>query len=98
MEAMSSPGADLGAGLASFATRLRFFPSFSIQETLVMIGMGAGTGLGMEIPANFHGVPWAWSKVGIWGVERCWFGIGRCCVCVVPQCELCTPIQQSTHL
>lgn len=41
------------------------FLSFSIQETLVTIGTGAGTGLELEIPADFHGVPWAWSKVGI---------------------------------
>lgn len=30
-----------------------------------MIGVGAGTGLGMEIPADFHEVPWARSKVGM---------------------------------
>lgn len=26
------------------------------------------------------------------------FGIRRCRICAVPQCELCTPIQQGAHL
>lgn len=51
------------AGIA--CDQAEIFPSLSIQETLVRLGVGTGTGLGMEILADFHGMPWAWSKVSI---------------------------------
>lgn len=49
----------LGSRAGITCHQAEIFSSFSIQEILVIIGMGAGTGLGMEIPADLHGVPWA---------------------------------------
>lgn len=46
----------LGSRAGITCHQAEIFSSFSVQETLVMIGVGAGTGLGMEIPTDIHGM------------------------------------------